>query len=360
MFIQDNQRKGYRVYREHSTDVAQEWKANQFGVTITDQNDQTGAYTTESLGDESGWVFWETASTTGAYRATGSWAQSWLVLVGAAGAIRPVYDGALTADTSFAIKTVIITTSTGDPTLVRAVDGVVPAVGTYGVVHQGSAHDNYALVFVPIGGGGASFLKARIKWYVDLEGDRSEGELVTYDPLTNLYTPTGTLIYIDYNKSRPCKFETAGDNTIFAVTLINPLHDRFGVERELYACVYCEQDLGHRITHLKRSAANATVLFGAIISEDKALPDKPWENISNGLVKTTLAGVPQNNVLLTRVPKEWDLTKGSWDWLELNDLSQGQPFYFRPIEPIMADPITNLWESETRQAENSLSTYGRK
>jgi len=361
MYIEDQQRKGFKVYREHTTDVPQEFKSVQFGLAVTDQDDQTAAYTTENIGDESGWVFWETASTTGAYRATGSWAQSWLVVVGAAGVIYPVKTGALVADTSFAAKTVVITSSTGDLTKATSVAGVVPDSGTFGIVHQGSAQDSYEFLFSPIGGGGTSFDLAKIRWFVDLEGDRSEGELLTYDNATDTYTASGTAIYIDWAKSKACKFETAGDNTVFAVTKIASSVVRYGVTRDLYACVYCEKDAGSRITHLRKSGANSLYLYGTLISEDiLPSPSMPWENATLAAPKTSIVGIPGVNVISARVPKEWDITTAGWDWTEISDFSRGMPWYFRPIEPMLMDKVQRVWRSEFDFAGNPLSTYGRK
>ena len=146
-YLEDQGRQGRKIYREHTAGVDQERKAVKFGCLVTDQ-DADSLYQTTNWGDEVGWLFWEKNT-----RETGAWAPVFTVVMTATG-ILPVLDSTLVADTSFAVKTVVVVPCSGDNTKARAIDGEIPVSGDFGLVMQASSDLDYELIFVPLKAGG--------------------------------------------------------------------------------------------------------------------------------------------------------------------------------------------------------------
>jgi len=151
-YLEDQGRQGRKIYREHTAGVDQERKAVKFGCLVTDQ-DADSLYQTTNWGDEVGWLFWEKNT-----RETGAWAPVFTVVMTATG-ILPVLDSTLVADTSFAVKTVVVVPCSGDNTKARAIDDQIPVSGDFGLVMQASSDLDYELIFTPLEfGGGTGFL----------------------------------------------------------------------------------------------------------------------------------------------------------------------------------------------------------
>lgn len=155
-WLEENTRKGLKVYREHSTDVTDvDRKAVQMGAQVDAQNDQTGAYTLSNVGDEIGWAYWEKAT-----RLLGSWSLIYPVVVtDGSGSILPIENQNLGGDATYAAKTVVTVAVTDDPSKVMAIDGAVPTAGSFGFVLQGSAHATHEQIFIP-----ASATPLKVDW----------------------------------------------------------------------------------------------------------------------------------------------------------------------------------------------------
>lgn len=203
-----------------------------------------------------------------------------------------------------------------------------------------------------------STLYAVIRWNVDITyGDFSEGELYTYDPATNVYTASGTAIWIDFNKSLATFFETAGTATIFQVKKIKDAVTRNAITRNLYMTVRCVQDLGSRITHMKVIERNTNV-YGTLLSS--ALSSPVWVTPTAAMISTTILTVSLTNKIGARVPAQWDLSgAGDYLFVELSDASRGLPWYFRPVSPILSNRATNAWESKEQITGTTIATYLR-
>lgn len=214
--------------------------------------------------------------------------------------------------------------------------------------------------FTQIGGGGESTIYAKILWNFDVLGDLSEGETMLYDGDTDIYTATGTLIWIDYNKSRQVRFETAGNLAIFEIKLVTADFDRRGTVRDLYRARFCALDSGYTVTHLDTEFKLGDMgLLGFVLSDDLALP--PWETPEFARVKTTIGPDEKNNKMLARLPGDWDI-EGPEDFrfLEVSDFSRGMPDYFRPVRPVLADNDDPIYASaELLGGEVSIATYRR-
>jgi hypothetical protein len=140
-----NDIQGFRAYAEHTTDVDVGFKAVPQGYVITDQ-DTDGNYTTESNGDEGGWVFHE-ANT----RPLGLWTHCMVYeATDDLGTISPIADGDLNLDTTLAEKTVVTTDCGGDLTKCRSIISEIPKTGDRGLVVQAAHMDDYDYLWIPI------------------------------------------------------------------------------------------------------------------------------------------------------------------------------------------------------------------
>ena len=175
-YVEDNTRKGLKVYREHTLGVPLENKAIQTGCEIDDQTDD-GQYVLSKAGDEVGWGWWDKAT-----RVQGAWGQIFPCLVGAANTVRPVLNQGLGADSSFETKELVLVAAADDPTKVRVAVGELPAEGTLGLIVQAITQNTHELLFFPS-------VASDVKFVLD-NGDGTGTETV-FDELGAPYTPVG-------------------------------------------------------------------------------------------------------------------------------------------------------------------------
>lgn len=332
--------KPYKFYRDHTPDVPIDYKNTSQGSKLDDQSD-TGPWTTSNDGDETSWAFWENAT-----RVLGAWSQVFVArVVKHLGYNRlfPVDKQGLTADQTFSPKEIVTTAVVNDHTKVMSAVGTEPEEGDIGLVVQTVNQDEHAQIFIPISSTEQTKY-ARIRWDFDEIGDYSEGQILQYDSDEDSFSATETLIWIDYIRSRTTRFETAGDQTIFAIKKIKDGVDRKNETRPLYEAVRCVRDEGLEITHLQTTTKTTISITGKILSSATLYP--PWDDPVTTKIQTTIGLSTQDNIMLTRIQTEWDLTGGeNYAYLEISDFSRGMPFYFRPIRPIMVDWENNTWES---------------
>ncbi|RLD10043.1 MAG: hypothetical protein DRI56_03205 [Chloroflexota bacterium] len=210
--------------------------------------------------------------------------------------------------------------------------------------------------YTRIGGGGLSKVYARIRWNYDLEGDLSEGEIMTYSGTE--WQPSGTAIWISWDLSKTTRFETAGNDTVFEVEKEKENFNRRGIVRDLYSVVRCKSDAGCRISHFKTDSKSLdySYLIGFLLSSENYNP--PWEAAETAKIKTTILNQQYDNVMPARVPKEWNLAGDAFfEYLEIWEHQKGLPLYFRPIEPLKADNTSNLYESRRQIGGVSIANY---
>lgn len=456
-FIEDQQKQGYKVYREHSPDVISlDIKATRKGCLIETQDDN-GTVNSNFFGDECGWFYWQEGT-----RPIGAWFSIALVVVSGS-FILPVKTQGLGGDASFISKELVLTPTIDDFEKVRAIDGVIPDTGTYGYVTQGCSQDAFELIFTPLaasvlkvdhtanspeassrvydvllggatdpsnigsfrdvlyvksnklkiwtqadfydsvnpthdgqlkidatnyptlvppeetpfivetkmafdgskwrwytrigGGGGATTILARVRWEWNENNneDYSEAEAVTYDATTGYYTQTGTLYWIDAKLSKGVQFESAGDGTVFEIKKIATDFVRKNITRDLARIVLCVDDRGKTISHA-RKISQGSYLYCDFHND---LNGKPWTNVSNAEIKTTIGTTYLKNSSTVRIPRDWQMFGGGYNWTEINDVARGLPFGFRPVSPQLKSRIEGLWESTEIFNGETIGQYKR-
>lgn len=214
-------------------------------------------------------------------------------------------------------------------------------------------------VIVPYMAGQAA-IYARIRWNFTVEEDLSEAELLEYDQATDTWSELDPAeqVWIDTNLSLAAKFETAGDNTIFSLQLIETDVERDEVTRDLYAVINCIDDRGSRITHFETATKQTSNrLEGLILSED--LLTDPWTNVTTSKIQTTIDETAQDNNWVVRVPSQWDLTGGEdYAYMEFSDLSRSIPWFTIPIEPIFdGGGDEDAFESAEQVTSTTIASY---
>lgn len=199
----------------------------------------------------------------------------------------------------------------------------------------------------------------RVAWNFDEEQDLSEGETVTYDSGKDTWTGTGTKIWIDWQKSRSVKFETAGTNTIFEAVLIASNYTRRNQARDLYRLTNCADDNGYIITHMQKSSVSAGRVTGYLLSDE--ISSFPWEEAIGSRIKTRIGVSDLPNKMQSRIAAEWDTREQDWNFVEVNDISKSLPWYFAPIKPIVSDPDNSIYESyyQTNNFSQPIAKYKR-
>lgn len=143
----------YKIFREHTASVDDDYKGTQKGYLITDQTDE-GEYTTALPGDLAGYAYW--AENT---RRLGAWAQVFPAKM-TAGGLLPLRGQSLATDTEFAAKSVVLSAATNDHTKVLPVDLATPSTGDIGLVIQCANQDSHELLFFPV----ASASVIKVDW----------------------------------------------------------------------------------------------------------------------------------------------------------------------------------------------------
>uniref|UniRef100_A0A6H1ZGI7 Uncharacterized protein n=1 Tax=viral metagenome TaxID=1070528 RepID=A0A6H1ZGI7_9ZZZZ len=204
--------------------------------------------------------------------------------------------------------------------------------------------------------GGGVF--CRVAWNYSSEGDFSEGETVTYNATTDAWTGTGTKIWVDWEKSKAVKFETAGTFTIFEAKILKPNHVRKNQTRDLYRLISCVEDGGFCITHIEKIDIAEGLISGYVLSNDDVL--LPWIGADGNRIVTTIDVAEIPNIIQTRIPKEWDTGVGNWKFVEIADISKALPWYAIPVRPIMEDPETSMYNSYYSDGQDiTIATYKR-
>lgn len=205
-----------------------------------------------------------------------------------------------------------------------------------------------------------STLYARIRWNYDIEQDLSEGELVTYNDASDEFVPTGTRIWIDQAKSRQVQFWTAGDYTIFEITLVKENVTRGTQTRHLYRVTQCVKDTGHKITHFTTEQQHLEgQLTGLLLSTD--LDAAPWNNPESSYIETTIVSMGLRNKVLCKIPAQWQtVTDQNYKYLEASDFSRGQPLWFRPIRPTLDNLESEIYASGQLLSNDNPCAYYKR
>lgn len=143
----------YKIFREHTASIDEDYKGTQKGYLVTDQSDE-GEYTTDLPGDLACYAYW--AENT---RRLGAWAQVFPAKMTASG-ILPLAGQSLAADTEFAAKSVVLTPASDDHTKVLPVDLETPDTDDLGLVVQCANQDSHELLFFPL----AAASKIKVDW----------------------------------------------------------------------------------------------------------------------------------------------------------------------------------------------------
>lgn len=197
---------------------------------------------------------------------------------------------------------------------------------------------------------------ARVAWNYTQTGDMSEGEIVEYNSETDTYTGTKEKIWLDFEKSHGCVFETAGTNTIFRLKLIKQGFARSGEARNLYRVTHCIEDKGKYISHFG-TISRDPFLVGRLLSYNNFEPI--WTDPVTARIMTTIDVLEKENIFRARIPREWSFATENFNFLEVSGLPKGTKSLFRPIRPILDDPDAKRYRSFEKIGENTIAYYTR-
>lgn len=347
MWLEDFLNKGFKLFRESTTGVVPKYKANQ-GYEVTDQSTVTGAYTTTNGGDEQGWLFCDKAGT----RSMGSWTMACpAVYDSGTSTIRPMKDKTQAVDTDYAAKT--LSSSAGNSSSTARL-AAISGTSTPGVLVACLNHAAQEQVFIPMGGN-VTVSYARVAWSFTAVEDLSEGEILSYDPLTDKFTATASAIWIDSARSIPnLVFTTAGNNTIFEVQKTG-VATRRNVARDLYIVKKCIQDDGTPITYLRGITTYAN--DSGWLDVTLMCGPSAWNNIENSIIRTNILAQTKLNNLCVPIASEW---YGSGDPLEFKwaRIQTYAPIIAAPVRPILKDRNLKIFEDYNRYGNNQpISIY---
>lgn len=196
----------------------------------------------------------------------------------------------------------------------------------------------------------------------DCLGDMSIGELVEFTDDTLVWTRKGEFIWIDFIESR-CPYDTAGDDTIFVVELIESDVTRDGVEYDLYRAVSVQSAGGKKITHLEvlyKESQRGYLLSFDDLSQVVWTDIETYGNNSAAYLTTTINSVVYKNLIYFDIPNNWNLAgSGTFKYLEITGIA-GQRKTFVPISPRLISG--NDWESAETflDTTTTISTYTSK
>jgi hypothetical protein len=351
MRINDN--PDYKIFRDHITDSPPGYKSVQQGMQADDQSETDASFTTSNNGDETGWCFWKENT-----RNLGAYAQIFPVIVQSGNTLRPLAGQGLTADTSFNQKTLVSAAVTDDHTKVRNLGNDMPSVGEFGLVTQCVEQDSHEQVFVPLATTPTTKY-AKIRWdYDTIEGDTSEGELVTYNASSDTWSDTNQIVWVDLKAARGVKFETAGDDTIFEMRFWRSNVSRGSDTRDLYIPTQCIFDTGKRITHFQTIEKDmlTNLLVGNFLSEDNL--STPWTDPLTAQITTSIGLSNSPNRMQARFDTEWAISGVEpYQFMEMDRLDRGFPFYFRPIRPVLDSNTEQIYRSAIEINSVSIAAY---
>lgn len=209
--------------------------------------------------------------------------------------------------------------------------------------------------YVGMSTGTETMICARIRWNIDIEEDLSEAEIV--EKIDGVWQATGSLVWIDSQRSLSTDFSTGGDNTIFRLKLVEKEITRQGEIRDLYYASYCLEDFGNKISHFSTSIYQNSKIRGVLLSEEKQ--DPVWENVGVSLIETTIKNELKTNGIIANIPKQWEPQSQDFQYLEISGLAKGLHTLFRPIEPVPEDPINmpKIYRSFIEQNEEPIAWY---
>lgn len=324
MFLRDFVTAGFKIFREKTSGVAPERKANQ-GFEVTDQSVVNGDYSVTNGGEEEGWLFLNK----GSGRNIGSWVQACpAVYDSSAGTVLPMKNKTQTTDSDYATKTT--SSSAGDSSSavhIATVDGSkIP-----GIIVTCPNHSAQEQVFFPIATE-VTIRYARIAWNFSYLEDQSEAELMTYNTTTHAFVASTNTIWIDSWMSLPnLVFETAGDATIFEVQKIGTAIRR-SVTRDLYYAKKCISDEGTRYLSFQGLATyynNSRAIDVRLMASET-----PWLTPELSVIKTSVGSKTRINNLSISLAKEWQGTgnPGHFKWARLQSHA---PLLAAPVRPVL-------------------------
>ncbi|HDI51742.1 MAG TPA: hypothetical protein ENF45_03835 [Bacteroidetes bacterium] len=204
---------------------------------------------------------------------------------------------------------------------------------------------------------GTTTIAARVLFNYDGTTDMSEGEICTIDKDGNI-TPSGSLVWIDFQSSLAVQFSTLGDKTLFEIRRIAGQVQRGGGIRDLYRLSTCRYDQGNRITHARTLAKLTGKLVVNPLSADLVMPQKVWDNPAGATLKVTIGGAVKEYKFTVRVPAQWKSdSPENWLYTEISDVSRGLPFYVRPVKPILEDEANKIYKSREFVGTNTIAMY---
>lgn len=350
MWLKDFITAGFKIFRESTAGVAPERKANQ-GFEVTDQSLTDGAYTTTNGGDEQGWVYLNKAGT----RNLGSWVQACPAIYDMnTSTVRPMKNKTQATDTDYATKSLSSSAGNSSSSVrVAAIDSTGKLVP--GLIVACPNHEAQEQVFFPIATADVIVSYARIAWNATYLDDQSEAELLTYDPVLDKFTATGTAIWIDTAMSLPdVLFTTAGNNTIFEVQQLGE-RTRRAVTRDIYFVKKCVVDEGTKIALLQgvnTYLANTRVIDVKLMSSATA-----WTTPQQFVIKTSIGTQEKVNQLNVLLAEEWQ-GNGLVDYFKWCRVQSFAPLIAAPVKPILSDRITKIFIDGNLLANNQpISQY---
>lgn len=349
MWLEDFLNKGKKLFRESTPGVDLKYKANQ-GYEVTDQSIINGQYTTINGGDEQGWLY---CDKNGTARLMGSWSMACPAIYDTStNSIRPMKDKTQAVDTDYAAKTLSSAAGNSSSTARLA---AISGTSIPGVLVACLNHAAQEQVFIPMGGN-VTVSYARIAWNFTAVDDMSEGEILSYDPLTNKFTASAMAIWIDSVRSIPnLVFTTAGNKTIFEVQKIGSA-TRKNVIRDLYIAKKCIEDEGTDISYFRgiRTYADYSNWLDVSLSNG---PDV-WNNPENSAIFTSILTQTKRNFLCVRIAEDW-CGIGNADEFKWARIQSYAPFIAAPIRPILYSREQKLFQDLITYGNNQTISYYR-
>jgi len=303
----------------------------------------------QSGGDEQGWLYLNKGGT----RSMGSWVEACPAIYdSSAGTIRPMKDKTQAVDTDYATKS--LSSSAGNSSSTVRLASIVTSNLIPGVILTCPNHAAQEQIFIPMATA-VTLSYARVAWNFTAIEDNSEAELMTYNPLTNVFVASGSAVWIDAAKSIPnIVFTTAGNDTIFEVQKIGTVA-RKNVTRDLYIVKKCTQDAGSTITYLQGNLTYSD--YSNALDVTLTTGPSSWNSPENSAIRTNILTQTKKNNLCVTIAEDW---YGSGDptefrWARIQTYS---PIIAAPIRPILKDRNLKKFEDFNRYGNNlSISIY---
>ncbi len=336
-------------------DILPEFKATKKGVLVTDQDIGGAGYTYVLPGDLTGMGYWEKDT-----REIGAWSAVFVgKITSDEGAIKPLANISGETNGDFSAKMVTKTPPTDSYTQAKNLGDDTPKKGDYGLILQGIDQDKHCQFYFPLTPGGVSTVYAKICWSVTINGDYSVAEIMSYN-LDLAKWETTEVVWIDFARSRTVRNETAGDDTIFEIRLVESDKIRDGISHDLYCAVRCYEDFGKKITHCQtRQKTGGDYVIANYLSTD--LIDPVWNSAEAARIKTTIDRIEKENIVPARLPDEWEIGFAEdFLFMEVDSFQSGKAIIFRPIRPVLDDLENKIYNSAIEISGNSIAKYRRK